>query len=237
MSFLFGRQKSKATLGEQDLSKISGSPYTSQLGASLASLQSAAAPAKVAMEASHYQKQAVPGSLPEFDKARNDVTQRINSQAQVENQTQQDALKRRFAAIGGLSSGAYIKNAGLTSDRIAASKADATGTALAGLGLEEGKAMRALSEAEQNRFFVSNEGVADRNSKANMFNSSQDMEFNKYKASLFGEQSKIFALDLDWRKAQQLGEQEKFNAEMARFQANQGGEGLFGGSGFLGLGG
>ncbi len=237
MSFLFGRESFKKNLGEQDLSKIPGSPYSSQLSSSLANLQGAAAPSKVAMEANHYQKQATPQSLAEFDKARSDVTQRINSQANVENQTQQDALKRRFASIGGLSSGAYIKNAGLTSDRIAAAKADATGTALAGLGVEEGKAIRAMNEAEQNRAFVSNEGVADRNSKANMFNSSQDMEFNKYKASLFGEESKIFALDLEWRKAQQQGEQERFNAEMSKFQANVGSGGLFGGSGFLGLGG
>ena len=157
------------------------------------------------------------GSLPEFDTIRANA----RSMANAEKSGAMEALARKYAAMGNLNSGSYIKQSRLTDQGYnqAASKM------LADIGAQEAQQRRALQQAEGNKEFQSREA----------YNAAKRQEGQ----NVFENATKLRALDLALFKANQEAQDSAFNAEMANYQArysekNTGG--LLGGGGFLGTG-
>jgi len=93
-------------------------------------------------------------SLPEYDLARKRAQQRVTASGQE----QQDALKRRFAALGGLNSGAYIKQQQLAQDRQQEQLQDAN----EGIDVQENAERRRLQELKEGREFQAGEAQKQR---------------------------------------------------------------------------
>jgi len=243
VSFLFGSAKPNFKLKNQDISKMDPSPALSALERRRRQLEEGGADLVAGPNRQDYAPtggthvaRATPTALPEFEKARGVLRRDLQGEAKRESDSQGEALQRRFAAIGGLSSGAYIKQAGIMQDDIARQKEDALERGLTNLGVKEAEAIRGIDEAERGREFQSQEqgrsflfqGQRDYTQalqQSALFNATAR---NNFKQQLFDADSKIYALDLAWREAQQRGAQEEFNAEMALFQARQDASGIFG---------
>ena len=71
----------------------------------------------------------VPTKLPRYDLLR----QRVGQQQVAQEQEQEDAMKRRFASMGGLNTGAYIKQSQIAADQAM----ERRGQALEGVNLAE----------------------------------------------------------------------------------------------------
>lgn len=93
----------------------------------------------------------------------NTYRQRAQQQGGVQKQTQGEALKRRFASIGNLNSGAYIKAAGLQDQEID----QATNQAVQDVDLQEQQMKAQGAEAEKGRLFQRD--LADRQADTQMF--------------------------------------------------------------------
>lgn len=101
-----------------------------------------------------YQAQTQPQALPEYDYARRKATETANTT----NQSEQDALKRRFAAMGALNSGSSIKAMQIQTDAAEQRKADA----LEGINVQEAAAKRAFDQQQQQMAFQSGEAAKQR---------------------------------------------------------------------------
>ena len=154
---------------------------------------------------------------PAYEKIRNDVI----SQNSTAKSDAMGALERKFAAIGNLNSGSYIKQSQILDDKY------------------QQNASKALSDAELG--FQQQESAKE-------FQSQQAYDQRAYGASAqgrqeqialgqqgFDNQTKLRQLDLALYASQQNAQDSAFNAEMAKYQAEHSG-GLFGSGGFLGLG-
>lgn len=101
-----------------------------------------------------YQKRDFSGALPEFDYLRKKATEQANSQGQEAD----DAIQRKFASMGMLNSGQYLKQ----SENLQAKLAEQKASSLEGIGFQEAQARRGLEEQEQGRAFQSQEAQSQR---------------------------------------------------------------------------
>jgi hypothetical protein len=162
--------------------------------------------------------------LPEYDQIRNQTQMALNAQKQGSS----NAIDRRFAAMGNMNSGAYVKAQQMNdqqSDETAAN-------AMSGIGFQEAQARRALQQQESNKEFQSGESTKQFNANQSTQYKQLNNQFNQWK---FDANSKIGQLDLAYKNAQQQAADDQFNAEMAQYQARHSG-GLLGSGGFLGTG-
>lgn len=160
-------------------------------------------------------------SLPEFDQARNLTSQSLNSQKQGS----EDAMQRRFAAMGNLNSGSYIKAAQVGDQQAN----EARGNAMAGIGVQEAQTRRNLQQQESQKEFQSGEN-------AKTFNAGQRNQFQQFKTGLSADSyGKISQLDLAYKQLQQQQADDAYQARMNEYQAKHSG-GLLGAGGILGTG-
>jgi hypothetical protein len=200
-----------------------------------------------------YQAKKITGPLAEYDAIRS----RIGSQANQANQTAQDALARRFAAMGALNSGAAIKQQQLQSESSERSKADQ----LQNVDFQEAQARRELEQGESQKEFQSQEAlkgremaaeesyqgrkftteqrnfeaqqqVLQRNMQRELFNADSQFKADVFK---FDSNSKLNSLDLAWEGQELDRENTQYNKEQNEWTRKHTG-GLFGSGGFLGLG-
>lgn len=155
-----------------------------------------------------------------FDQQRTQVGQRVSAARQQN----QDALKRRFAAIGGLNSGAAIKQQQLADDTANQQREQG----MAAVNDLEAQAR----EVQVNRDFQSGEAQKQRDFQSKQ--SDIDRQFQD-KVFQFDKESKLKQLDLQSQDLALRRDENEFNKRMAQLQADRSG-GLFGGGGFLGLG-
>ncbi|HYE72381.1 MAG TPA: hypothetical protein VEF04_03585 [Blastocatellia bacterium] len=153
------------------------------------------------------------GPLPEFEAIRNDARNAASGQKS----TAMNALERRFAAMGNLNSGAYVKQMQNLDDRY---NQDAY-KSMNEINFQEAQQRRAMQDKESDREFQSGEAFNNRQFQAGQ--------------NEFDNQTKLRSLDLALHNANMESADSKFNAEMALYQAKKSG-GLFGSGGFLGLG-
>jgi hypothetical protein len=190
-----------------------------------------------------YKAKTVTGPLPEYNQMRN----RVQSQANSANQAAQDAIKRRFAAMGGLNTGSFVKQAQLQEDSNQAS----TQEALQGVDAEEAKARRELEQIESQKEFQSQEALQGRKAAAyeaalgrqeavksrdfaaeqavlqrNMQREFQNAD-QQFRADVFSfdSQSKLAQLEMQWEQLEQDRQTTEFNMEQA--EAERADKGLF----------
>lgn len=160
-------------------------------------------------------------ALPEFEQARNLTSQSLNAQKQGSD----DAMQRRFAAMGNLNSGAYIKAAQVGDQQANESR----GNAMAGIGMQEAQTRRGLQQQEAQKEFQSGE-------QAKMYNAQAGNQFQQFKTGLSADSmGKVASLDLAYKGMQQQAADDAYQARMNEYQAKHSG-GLFGAGGFLGVG-
>lgn len=192
-----------------------------------------------------------------YGAVQNQATQKLNTQ----NSGAQDAIQRRFAAMGNLNSGAYAKSAQMQ-DQSNAENVASTDTSI---GFQQAQARNTMNQAEQNKEFQSGEAanqrgfagqqavnqenfqgsedVANRNLQSSQANASRDMqasEFNtgnqmKNQEFQIGESGQLAGMDLGYKNAEQNQAEDQYNAQMNSYQAMHSG-GLLGAGGFLGTG-
>lgn len=165
--------------------------------------------------------------LPEFEALRN----KAKSQNRAQADQNQSAIARRFASIGGLNSGAFIKQQQIADQ----ASADRESQAMADIGFQEAQAARGLEEAERAREFQSGEAAKarefsqfDRDLQAQNFNFQQ-------KLAEFDNNAKLRALDLQMYNSKLGATESQFNKELAQYTSTKQG-GLLGSGGFLGTG-
>lgn len=113
--------------------------------------------------------------LPEFAVQRKKVEQRINADAQG----QQDAVNRRLAAQGMLNSGAAIKQQGLIANQATQNREDA----LAGVDAAENSELARRQEVQDNRDFSANESRLGRDFAANESKLGRDLQGSQFDRS------------------------------------------------------
>lgn len=94
----------------------------------------------------------------QFDLARKRAEQRANS----EQQQQDDALKRRFAAMGNLNSGAYVKQQSIQADEASKRKADV----MEGIDVAESQEAQRQREVQEGRDFARSERLGSQDFSA-----------------------------------------------------------------------
>lgn len=160
------------------------------------------------MKGSVYKAQAAPQSMPEYDYARKKVVEQ-SSQA---NSEAQDALKRRYAAMGALNSGSAIKQQQLQNDSSERNKNEA----LLGIGAQEAAAKREFAQQEAMKEFQSQEASAGRGFQAQESQlgrdlqkslAMEDMEFKKWATNL-SNNTALKQLDLQYKQL----DVDKFNS-------------------------
>lgn len=159
-----------------------------------------------------------------FDVAR----KRAGQAAVAAKQTQGDALKRRFAAMGALNSGSAIQAEQQSAQKVDEQLANQNEAIDAGQAQEEQR----KAEVQQGRDFQAGEAEKQRTfqaGQAGIDRAFQDKVFS------FDSASKLRALDQMDRQFGLQKDESEFNKRMAEEQAKKTG-GLFGGGGFLGLG-
>jgi hypothetical protein len=161
------------------------------------------------------QAEAMPtaSTNPQFQQARLQLTQRANAA----NQQNQDALKRRFASIGSLNSGAAVKtmqNAQQASDQ------------------QREEAIQNINAAEANDLRQEQDAARGRNFQREMSNNEREFQSKIYSADAA---AKFSQMDIMLEEFFVNRESTKKNFEIQKQQAENSG-GLFGGGGFLGLG-
>lgn len=172
-----------------------------------------------------YQAKTV-GNIPlaEYDAVREKAVR----DSQGQDQEQQEALRRRFAAMGGLNTGAAIKAQQNSTNSAMQRRQDA----LNNIGFQEAQQRRAMQERENTQEFQSGEAYKAREADTERFNA--DLAF-KNNVSQFDAQSKLRQLDLQHWQIQMDAANTQFNKELAMYSAKNSG-GLFGAGGFLGTG-
>lgn len=169
---------------------------------------------------SAYQAKKVDGPLQEYDAIRT----RIQRQHGAQEQQTQDALARRFAAMNGLRSGAYIKATQNARDSSAAQQEQA----MQNVDFQEAQQRRQLQQIEDQKGYESGEAFKNRDLQI------QNMRFQQEVAQ-FDAASKLRSIDAAYNAQKLAAIESQFNKEMAMYQAENSG-GLFGAGGFLGLG-
>lgn len=101
-----------------------------------------------------YKAKQMNAALPEYDAMRNKLAQRTSA----DTQQQQDAMQRRFAAQGGLNSGAAIKQQQL----VAETGVQQREQGMEAINTQEGAEQRRMQEAENQKEFQSQEAGAGR---------------------------------------------------------------------------
>lgn len=160
-------------------------------------------------------------AIPEYQQLAQRTEQSYNKNAQGSN----EALQRRFAAMGGLNSGAYIKQAEIQQQQ----NQEAKSNAMNDLGAK-------FAGQESERAYQSGE-------QAKNFNASATNQTNQFNAGLARQgqmdqiegQSKIAALEAQQQQMEQGANESEFNAAMQQYQAKHSG-GFLGAGGFLGTG-
>lgn len=170
-----------------------------------------------------------------FQAQREKAVQRADATAQASS----DALKRRFASMGNMNSGAAVKSEQLARDQANQQKEEA----IAGVNAAESQDIAQKQEMQANRDFQSNEAKMGRDfqsteaQKARTFQkgeSDMDRAFQD-KVFQFDSNSKLRQLDLADKQFALGKDESEFNKRVARRTLGQQG-GLLGGGGFLGLG-
>lgn len=186
-----------------------------------------------------YKEKGFAGPLPEYDLLRRQMTERIQSDASRKKSEAQDAIKRRFASMGGLNTGSYIKQSQLADESADTQAGEALKDANLQLGFQEAQARRGLEREESQKAFQSGEAA-----KGREFQIPQLSFQNKFQAADFGfrqnlaqfdSRSKLKQLDLAFNQLEMDRINTQFNKELARHTADNSG-GLFGAGGVLGLG-
>lgn len=220
---LDGWTQARARGAAQDAAKKDGSFYVDtafrkKLGDIGAGINGAAPPTPLKMET--FSPTAVPDKLPEFDTQRS----RISQQAGADEQAQQEALQRRFAAIGNLNSGAAIKGAQLVSDQAVKNKADA----LSQVDMQESARKQQLAD----RNAQLEEAVKGRNLTRESANAAMDFQNRTFN---FDANSKLAALEQGQSQLELAKKESDINAAQNEYTQKHSG-GLLGGGGFLGTG-
>lgn len=154
----------------------------------------------------------------------NSARVRAGSQASAETQQANDAVTRRFAAMGGLGSGAYIKQTELQQQRGEDRKAEA----MSKVDAQEAD----LMSHELDKEYQSGEAAKGRGLQREMYNS--DLDF-KDKVFRFDSNSKLAQMQLAFEQSDRDSQDQEFNKQLSLYQAkNQGG--LLGAGGFAGTG-
>lgn len=159
-----------------------------------------------------YQAARQTGPLPQFELMRRRASQRAEASGQQAN----DALQRRFAAMGGLNSGAAIKQQQLTSEAVARQREDA----LAGVdAAEQQERMRQqdladernfqATEADRLREFQGAEAARGRNMQRDM--TGLDVDYR----------NRALSLEDAFRNKQLWTQNNQFNAQFAADRADQ----------------
>lgn len=157
-----------------------------------------------------------PGRNP-YDMAR----ERAQQRASQTGQKNAGAIARRFAAIGGLNSGAAIKAQQMAHQQADQQREDAVRDVDIAEGQMAQQQAHQSSEAEKARQFQADQAGQDRGFQEKVFS--------------FDKESKLKQLDLAFQQFDLQKDESAFNRRLARYQAGQSG-GLFGGGGFLGTG-
>jgi hypothetical protein len=156
-------------------------------------------------------------ALPEYAKLKAQTAQRVDAAKEVED----DAIKRRYAAMGNLNSGSYIKQQQIQNDASNQRKEQALGT----IDLAEAGEAQRQKEVGEGRTFASTEAQKARDA---------DLSF-KDKVFGFEKDSKLRALDLADKQYALEKDAQEFNKAMAAAESGNGNDpGLLG---FLGGGG
>lgn len=169
----------------------------------------------------------VSGPLKEFDPIRSRITQRTRAQEQQG----VEALKRRFASMGALNTGAAVKQEQILKQQLG-QQAD---QALGDVNVAESQERQRRNELAQQQFFSREQAAIGRNLNRELANA--DAQF-KQKVFSFDAESKIGQVDLAYKNLQLEEQAQKFNTMLSALQAGdkQGILGsLFGGKGPLGL--
>lgn len=160
----------------------------------------------------------------ELNQARSRAVSQVNANTQQAN----DAISRRFAAMGGLGSGAYIKQTELQQQRGEDKKAEASSN----IDAQEQAMRREFDAMEGQKEFQSGEAAKGRGLQREIYNS--DLDF-KDKVFRFDSNSKLAQMQLQFEQADRDSQDQEFNKQLSLYQAkNQGG--LLGAGGFLGSG-
>jgi hypothetical protein len=140
-------------------------------------------------------------------------------------QSSDDAIKRRFAAQGGLNTGAFVKMQDVNADKIRRAGDEAMG----GINFQESQQQNQMDEAQKGRDFQSTEAQKNRDFQQ------QDYTF-KDKVFAFDKESKLRQMDLADKQFALDKETTEFNKRLAEMEMNRPGGGLLGYGGFLGTG-
>jgi len=138
---------------------------------------------------------------------------RERAQQGVQSQGQQagDELKRNFARMGGLNSGAFIKQQNMLQDRVT----EQAGQATAGIDLAEAQSNEQFAEAERGRSFASSEAEKGRQFQAGQ--ADKDMAFRQQLFD-FDKTTKLRALDMADKEFSRDSETLDFNRRQAAYQ-------------------
>tara|TARA_R110000868_G_scaffold62962_3_gene189961 strand:- start:15584 stop:16264 length:681 start_codon:yes stop_codon:yes gene_type:complete len=155
--------------------------------------------------------QAPKPKIPEFDVQRKKVEQRVNADAQG----QQDAMARRFAAQGMLNSGAAIKQQGIVANQATQNREDALQQVDAA---EMGEQQRRQEVVDQ-RDFASNEAKLGRDFQGNESALARALQTSQFDRN-FDQQGQQFKDQFGLSKDQFGLSKEQFAAERADQQLN-----------------
>lgn len=174
--------------------------------------------------ASRFQNKTGDLTRQSFDSARS----RLQGRLRADDQEQENALKRRFAASGMLNSGAAIKTLENQKQEQDRNREDQ----LQGLDVAQSQAeIQNQQQTDQLNFQAENQ-ARQRNLSRELQNA--DREFQD-KVFNLDSTAKLAQLDLAVEQFQVDKDTTDFNKRLSKFEAQNSG-GLFGGGGFLGLG-
>jgi hypothetical protein len=142
--------------------------------------------------------------LPQFDYAR----KRIAQQSTADEQGQQEALKRRFAAMGNVNSGAYVKQQAVAADDAAKRREDALG----GVDAQEAQEVQRRAEVTEGRDFARSERVGSQDFANTQRMGSQDFA-NSQRLGSQEYASGESALQRKYQTGERLGSQDFANSQ------------------------
>lgn len=160
-------------------------------------------------------------ALPEYAQIRAGIQNRISNQASASLGTAQNALARRFAAMGAGNSGAFIKQQQLALQNSDDQRNDALNENLGQVDFQEAQARRGMQEA-----------ATGRNFQRESFNADADFKDRVFK---FDSSSKLGQLELAAVQAERDAQDSAFSKELDLYQLKHTG-GLLGSGGVLGTG-
>ena len=119
-----------------------------------------------------YKAKDVSAPIPEYDAMRSRLSQRTNA----DTQQQQDAMQRRFAAQGGMNSGAAIKQQQLVAEQGVQNREQA----MEGVNQQEAAQRAQLQAAESQKEFQSQEAAAGRDFTAGESKLGRDLQSSQF---------------------------------------------------------